>query len=427
VRTSGKDSDTRDAGSDVVGQTGVTVHVGRQAIYNAAGEVAGYELLFRDSGAADESRIGQGDEAQDAATTSTILAAFTGFDVRDLLGGRLGFVNLTRAFLVGDLPIPFEPGTAALEVLEDVDLDSEVLAGVQALNERGYAIALDDFSLSGTLEPLLDIADIVKIDMLKGDWEQILETIDRCRQHGVRMLAERVEDEETLKRAQDAGFELFQGFHLGRPQTLSADSLAPGRATALQLLGRLADPDTTAREVETLIRVDPALTFRLLRIANSASNGLRRPVSSIRDAVVLVGLARLRSWMILITLSDVAGSSEHLIGALIRARTCETIARLVDGVRPDTAFTAGLLHAIAELLGTSPEHLLEGMPPMAQELQDALRGMDGDLAQLLRAVVSYERQDLAGLKDLEIPMSEISLAYLAALAWTSRTMEAVTG
>ncbi|MDQ1294573.1 MAG: hypothetical protein QG608_2458 [Actinomycetota bacterium] len=406
-------------------EVSTTVHVGRQPIYNVEGHLVGYELLFRDSSQAKESRIGLASGDQDTATTSTILAAFTGFGAKDLLGSRLGFVNLTRTFLVGDLPVPFEPGVAALEVLESVVVDGPVLEGIRRLSGQGYAIALDDFVWSRSVEPLLEMADIVKVDVLAHDWAGVEELVERCGRHGVRLLAERVENQKTLDKAIEAGFELFQGYHLGRPQTLSADSLSPSRATALQLLGRLSDPETTARDVETLVRVDPALTFRLLRIANSAANSLRRPVSSIRDAVVLVGLSRLRSWMILITLSDAAGSSERLTGALIRARTCETLARLNTRHRPDMAFTVGLLHSISEMLGTSPANMLDGMPPLASDLRSALLDSDGPLWPVLDAVLSYERQDLHHLGQLDIPQRDVAAAYLSALAWTSRTVEVV--
>ena len=115
------------------------VHVGRQPIFDDNGRLYGYELLFRDT-AGSTAADGNGD----AATTRTILAAFTAFDVADLLGGRFGFVNLTRSFLVGELPVPFEPGGAVLEVLETVEITPDVVAGNRKLAAAGYPIALDD-------------------------------------------------------------------------------------------------------------------------------------------------------------------------------------------------------------------------------------------------------------------------------------------
>ncbi|WP_088315929.1 EAL and HDOD domain-containing protein [Kineosporia sp. R_H_3] len=396
------------------------VHVGRQPIFDETGALYGYELLFRDT-AGSTAADGNGD----AATTRTILAAFTAFGVSDLLGGRLGFVNLTRSFLVGELPVPFDPGGAVLEVLETVEIDDDVVAGTRRLAEQGYPIALDDFVWSSAAEPLLEIASIVKVDVLGLTWDEVMTTATRSARHGCRLLAERVEDEAMLTRCTEAGFTLFQGYHLGRPQTMTAQTLAPGHAVALQLLARLSDPATTARDVEEMLRSDPALTFRLLQIANSASNGLTRSVSSIRDAVVLVGLQTLRAWLVLITLSGIGGSADRLGAALTRARTCETVARGSATVRPDVAFTVGLLDGIAQSLGTDGEQLLERLPPLSDELAAALAGGRGPLRTLLDAVHGYETGDLAAVAASGVDPGALAEAYLGALAWTNRTASAV--
>lgn len=398
------------------------VHVGRQPIYDQAGALYGYELLFRD-GSGSTSATGNGD----AATTRTILAAFTAFDVADLLGGGLGFVNLTRSFLVGELPVPFSPGGAVLEVLETVEIDDEVVAGTRRLAEQGYPVALDDFVWSNAAEPLLEIASIVKVDVLGQTWDEVMATANRSARHGVRLLAERVEDGEMLQRCRDAGFTLFQGYHLGRPQTMTAQTLTPGHTVALQLLARLSDPTTTAADVDELLRADPGLTFRLLQIANSASHGLTRSVASIRDAVVLVGLQTLRAWLVLITLSGLGGSADGLGVALTRARTCELLARAVGSAqRPDVAFTLGLLDGIAQTLGVNGEHLLDRLPPLSGELTAALAGHDsGDLRALLDAVRGYEQGDLGAATASGVDVGALSQAYLGALAWTNRTASVV--
>ncbi|MFN0280811.1 MAG: EAL and HDOD domain-containing protein [Kineosporiaceae bacterium] len=396
------------------------VHVGRQPILDADGSLYGYELLFRDTAGATFAE-GNGD----AATTRTILAAFSAFDVSDLLGGRLGFVNLTRSFLTGELPVPFKPGGAVLEVLETVEIDDAVVAGTRRLADEGYPIALDDFEWTRAAEPLLEIASIVKVDVLGLSWDEVMRTADRSSRHGVRLLAERVEDEVMMERCRQAGFSLFQGYHLGRPQTMTSQTLTPGHAVALQLLARLSDPTTTAADVEDVLRADPGLTFRLLQIANSAANGLTRSVSSIRDAVVLVGLVRLRAWLVLITLSGIGGAADGLCSALTRARTCEVVAHAMPGVRPDVAFTLGLLDGIAQSLAVAGEVLLERIPPLSDELAGALTGTPGPLRRLLDAVRGYEDGDLDVVATSRLDPADIAEAYLGALAWTSRTAAAV--
>jgi len=401
------------------------VHVGRQPILDDAGRLYGYELLFRGTAHATVSGApGTGADA-DAATTATILSAFSEFGSQ-LLGGRLGFVNLTKAFIVGELPVPFPPSTGILEVLETVEVDDDVVAGAAARVAEGHRLALDDFVYGEQWDPLLGLAEIVKLDVLEPTWDEVLETIERCRPFGVRLLAERVENAAMLQRARAAGFELFQGFHLGRPQTLSMERLGPGQAVALQLLSRLADPGVTASDVEKVLRTDPALTMRLLKIANSAGSG-RRQLASIRDAVVLVGLARLRAWMVLIATESAGTQREQVSLAMIRARTCELMAPTVSrDVRPDTAFTLGLLHGVSEALGVPRHEFVAGLPALSDELRAALAGDPGPLRTILDAVLCYEAGDVDALADDPTVTAHLAGAYLDALAWTTTTLAGAT-
>jgi EAL and modified HD-GYP domain-containing signal transduction protein len=402
------------------------VHVGRQPILDRQGRLFGYELLFRGTAQSVVSGIdGPGADA-DAATTSTIISAFSEFGAQ-LLGGGLGFVNLTRAFIVGDLPVPFEPEAAVLELLESVEIDDAVVNGARQRATEGYLLAMDDFVWTPDAAPLLEMAEIVKLDVLEPSWDEVLETVERCRPFNVRFLAERVEDAAMLQKATDAGFELFQGYHLGRPQTLTMESLGPGQAIALLLLSRLANPEVSAREVEEVMRTDPAMTMRLLKIANAASSGLTRRLSSIRDAVVLVGMAKLRAWMVLIAMGATAGNSHRISSALVRARTCELIAHQISpGARPDAAFTLGLLHGVADAVGIEPAELGDGLPALADDLREALAGEPGPLREVLDSVLGYESGDLVGLVGSCTQADDLAVAYVQALAWTTATVGAST-
>ncbi len=399
-----------------------TVHIGRQPVYGLDEQLYGYELLFRPGSDALASGVDQRDG--DAATTETILSAFSEFGLQDLLGDRFGFINLTRAFLVGQIPVPFEPDQAVLEILETIEIDDDVVHGARRLVEDGYRLAMDDFVWSAEASPLLELADVVKLDVLEPPWESVLEVAEHCRPYKVQLLAERIEDAAMLQRCKDAGFVYFQGYHLGRPQVLSAESLTPGQAVALQLIARLGHPDVSPGMVEDLMRTDPALTYRLLRIANSAANGLTRPVSTIRDAVVIIGLARLRAWLILISLSGGNTSTESLVGALALARTCELIARHQRQGLPEVAFTLGMLQGIASSLGRPVEDLAQGLPPLGDDLDAALHGQAGPLRAALEAVQAYQARDADAVRAAGLDEAVVAQAYLAALAWAHRTSRA---
>jgi c-di-GMP-related signal transduction protein len=188
--------------------------VGRQPIYDRAGDVVAYELLFRDAvDATSASRR----SAQ--ATSQVIVSAFTEFGLDQLVGTRACFINVTREFLVGELPIPFDSNQAVLEIVETVEVDDAVIEGVNNLIERGFTIALDDFT-PGAHERLLNVATYVKIDMMDVEPDVVYECIQLCRQHPqIQLVAERLETEDDLQRAFALGFDFFQGHVLGRPSS----------------------------------------------------------------------------------------------------------------------------------------------------------------------------------------------------------------
>jgi c-di-GMP-related signal transduction protein len=394
------------------------VHVGRQVILDRAGSVIGYELLFRaHADAAGATERGA------YATSQVIITAMTDIGIGPLVGDRLCFVNLTREFLVGELPLPFDHRQVVLEVLETVEVDDEVLAGVAALVAQGYRIALDDFVFGLGHERLVELATFVKIDVLDADRERIAATVAACRRYpDVRLVAERVETEEHLRLAADLGFDLVQGYLLGHPQVVSAPALSPSRMRRVELLGLLVGPEIPLARVVALVTGDPALSLRLLAAANADSLGLPVDVSSVHDAVLLLGADRLRDWATLMLVSDLeTGDERQLAGAVTRARMSQNLAERM-GVPGEPAFTAGLVSAVAGLLGQPVAELAPRLSLNA-EVTDALVAGTGPLGELLRLVDAYEMSDLPALVVAPLPAGEAVRSYLDAVAWSTQILD----
>jgi c-di-GMP-related signal transduction protein len=275
------------------------VHVGRQPIYNRRQELVAYELLFRGTRDAERAELDG-----DSATTNVILNTFTEFGLEQLVGPRLALINVTRPFVVGTYAVPFEPTHTVLEILETITVDDEVVAGARRLTERGYALALDDFVWRAAAEPLLPLVSYVKIDIQADPPDRVAETLERCRAFDVQTVAERVETADQLAWCQELGFDLFQGFYLGRPQVVSAPALSPAQVQCLELLNELARPNLTLKELEAFVLRDPGLSYRTLQAANSAAAGAKHKLRSVRAALVQLGLQRLRSWVALMAVSD---------------------------------------------------------------------------------------------------------------------------
>jgi c-di-GMP-related signal transduction protein len=404
------------------GPVGQIVHVGRQPLYNPAGDVVGYELLFRGANTEVEAS-----RRNAYATSQVIVNAFTEFGLAELVGDRICFINLTREFIVGELALPFEPSQVVLEILETVEIDDEAIAGVTRLVERGYQIALDDFVFGLGHERLLDLASYVKIDVLDLDIERITSVVAACRKYpGIKLVAEKVETTEHTMLAHELGFELFQGYALSRTQVVSIATLAPSRLRRLELLGALTGPETDLDNVVSIVTSDPALAFRVLRATNAASGGLARRISSVHEAVVMLGGRRIREWVTLMLVSDIAeATDDHLSTAMARARLCQTIAIQVDA-SPDAAFIAGLLWGISDVLGVPVAELVSRLP-LAEEVTDALVDGVGPLGEVLAIVRAYEGADDEALVHTKVSPADLATAYLSAVGWSVRTVQGLLG
>jgi c-di-GMP-related signal transduction protein len=385
------------------------VHVGRQPIFDVHGDVVAYELLFR--GSMDAVAAGR----QDTYATSTVMVnAFTEFGIREVAGDRLCFINLTREFLVGDIALPFGPEQVVLEVLETVRMDDEVVAGITKLAEAGYRIALDDFVWGSGHEVLFGLASYVKLDLLDGDLSRLDEVVDACREYpNIRIVAERLETDEQLAIADRYGMELRQGYALSHPQVLTVASLSPSRLRRLELVGALSDNDPDLHKIVTIIASDPPLSLRVLRASNSVAAGHANRVSSVRQAVVMVGLPHIRQWALLMALDDATTTTEeHMLAVLTRARLCENIATWF-GASADGAFMAGVISGVAHLLEITPESMSEQFP-LAPAIVAALTEGTGRLGRVLRAVDAYEKGEFGTF--------DLAGQYMDAVRWSTRAL-----
>jgi c-di-GMP-related signal transduction protein len=189
--------------------------VASQAIVDAAGEQVGVELLYREPPA--ETAPVMSSEADHEQATGTVVDLL--HREMDASAPGLLFLNTPRAYLVGAQLLPAANGRIVVEVLEGVDADDEVVAGVTVLLERGYKIALDDWTGGEDRAALLPLADFVKVDLAAVRPDRLAAVVAQARavRPDVVVVVERIETVEELRVAVAAGADLFQGFLLATP------------------------------------------------------------------------------------------------------------------------------------------------------------------------------------------------------------------
>ena len=152
----------------------------------------------------------------DSATTNVIINAITEIGMDQLVGPHRAFINLTRNHILqmAEQPMPELKNRLVLEILEDVEAEEVIVEAVSKLAKDGFTIALDDFIYSDSLQPLVDLSNIIKIDLMALN-DEGLETHAIKLANGKRkLLAEKVETQEEFDRCKELGFDYYQGYFL---------------------------------------------------------------------------------------------------------------------------------------------------------------------------------------------------------------------
>ena len=396
--------------------------IARQAIFDRNLNVYAYELLFRSNGQQTES--GVTDILGDEATSQVINHTFMELGIERVIGNHIAFVNLTRNFILTDDPLPFAHDRVVLEILEDIVADHEIIAATRKLVDQGYIIALDDFIFEESLRPLIKLAQIIKIDLLALNEQELREHVTYLKQENVKLLAEKVETQEQFKLCKELGFDYFQGYFFSRPTIIEGQAIPESKLNLLSIIGKLQSPDVDFDDIERLISQDAGLSYKLLRLLNSAAIGLPRKIESIRQGLVILGLKAIRTWTTLISLNNMDTTAPELLAnTLIRAKMCEQIASHYN-FSADTGFLVGLFSTIDAMMSLPMDELLNTLP-LSDEIKLALSDGSGDLGELLRIVTNYEQGLWNEIKTKRVSFEQLGAHYINATEWTIKTLTAL--
>ena len=395
--------------------------IARQPIFNVGQKVFAYELLFRSG---PENFFTGADH--DSASSHVIGESLHGFGLGQLVGRKKAFVNVTRQVLVDGLAHVLPSATCVVELLETVEPDPEVLTACRELKRAGYMLALDDFVPRPGNEPLVDLADVIKIDFLGTPPGERQALARRFQNRGIQVLAEKVETREQFAEAREAGFSYFQGYFFCRPEVMSRREIPAARQNCLRFLQELTRADLDYNRLEPIIRQDVALTIKLLRFLNSAFLGLRIRVTSVRHGLMILGDRAIRQWASLMALVGLgAGKPPELLTiSLGRARFCELAGGATGyaGDRDDL-FLLGLLSTIDALMDRPLAELLAEMP-ISPEIRSALLGDDSPAGRLFALSQACEKGDWEALprrcREAGIEEALAADLYRQSLEWADR-------
>ncbi|MCP5108945.1 MAG: HDOD domain-containing protein, partial [bacterium] len=325
------------------------IFVARQPIFDTKQKIFGYELLFR-SGL--ENFFDQSLDV-DFASSKTLLDTLLLFGIEELTMGKKMFLNFTKKVLLSEVALALPKETLVVELLETIEPEPEVVEVCRKLKDNGYILALDDFQYVPEYRPLIDLADIIKVDFLLTKGNERKTVIQKSGEKDIIYLAEKIENNDEFKEAVDIGYSYFQGFFFCKPIIVSGKDVPSYKLNLFQVLQELNQSFMDVKKIESVMMRDVSLSYKLLRFINSAAFGIPREIRSIRHALNLLGLVELKKWMSLIVLSQIGSDSpeELMTSSVVRAKFCEMTAQQTSlKGRKDDLFLMGLLSFIDTFL-----------------------------------------------------------------------------
>jgi c-di-GMP-related signal transduction protein len=402
------------------------VFVARQPIFDRSRHLVAYELLFRSDAICNKFD----GTAAARATTQVIANSLLSIGWENMLGGKQAFINFDLSLLLAGLHSVLPRESVVLEILESVTPDQDLVAACQELHQQGYAIALDDFVDDPRYEPLLRMAKLIKVDTRttsKQEQERLLRTYHP---RGLALLAEKVETHEEFNWARRAGYDLFQGYFFARPMLVRGKQIPVAKITCLKLLAEMQHTDLDFECLQMLISPDVALSYKLLRYANSPLFCGYAGIRSVKQALVILGEANIRHWVALAALPTMAADkpSELITHSLVRARFCERLAFAAGIPEYKLGFLMGLFSLLDALIDLPLEEALNQVS-VPSAITRPLLGTSPEndaFGSVYELVCRYEVGEWSAVttvaSKLKILVSEVGQAYAEATLWAQHAL-----
>jgi EAL and modified HD-GYP domain-containing signal transduction protein len=384
------------------------------------GRVHGYELLFR---AGPEAGFrGDGNMATRTMIDNTVI-----FGLEKLTGGVPAFVNCTQESLTENLVHVLPAGMTVLEILESLDPTPELIDACRKLKAAGFRLALDDFTWKPDFDPLVELADYIKVDFVLSGPEERRDLLGRLKNVAVALVAEKIETQEEYKQACEEGFTLFQGYYFCRPALIENRKIPANRISHIEIMQYLRNDVIDLRKLTALLKRDASLTYRLLRLVNSPMCAMRQEVRSIQGALVAVGEDTFRRVVSLAITSELNSGqpAEILRMAFVRGRFCE-LASVLCTLDPTEQYLMGVLSLLPAMMRLPMEELAPALP-LRNEIREALLGKANPERILLHWLENHERGDWeacdAMIRADSLSLENLAECYAEALLWAEEAVQ----
>jgi c-di-GMP phosphodiesterase len=356
-------------------------------------------------------------------------------DIQRLLEHRLALIDVSASSLAMPLLEELQPQGVVYVVGTNAQLladQASCLDNLARLKGLGYRIGLYGTGVDGAdMSPFVELADFVFIDIGGNDIPTIRNQVGAIASQApsMKLVATNIQTLEEFGVCQKLPFAFYRGAFITSREKWDTPRLDAGRIKILELLNKLRG-DADVAELTRLIKLDPALSFKLLRYINSPGMGLAHKIGTLDQAQIVLGRQKLYRWLTLLLYTG--GNTQGLDwaimeNALVRARLAELIAQdSLPANERDELFVAGVFSLLDIALAMPMQDVLKqvNLPPLVNEV---LLHQTGKYAPYLELTIACEQSDGADIAAMShalgLDNKQINRLQIEAMIWAQQVGE----
>ena len=332
-------------------------------------------------------------------------------------------------------PLALPPQNTVIEILENIPVTPKLVERLKELKAEGYIIALDDFVGDPGYRDIFPYIDIIKLDCLGRTTDEVIDIKNRFSGTRCKFLAEKVDSEAAFTAFREQGISFFQGYYFAKPQILSGKGLTSSSAIRLKLAAEIEKNVLDMDAILTAVQSDVSLSYRLLQYINSSAFSFREKITSIRQALTLLGVMKTKYWLRLMLYSDMLSTNsnpEVLRMALQRAHFLDAlgVASKFAAPKNESMFLVGMLSLLEAILGVPMPTILKELP-LSADIKASLRGERGIYSDYIALAIAMEHLDFERAnrlaKVLHIPENVVSESFELAIEISDTMMNQISG
>lgn len=385
----------------------------------------GYELLYRDGTEDVFASKSEGDATLNVIDNSTLSANFN-----LLSGNKLVFINFTEKLLLEGIWSILPKDQVVIELLETINPTEDIVDVCRIMKQSGFMIALDDFKYNSNWDPIIELADIIKIDIKSSSTQEVEAYAKKFKGTHIKLLAEKVETLNEYYWTRKLGFTYFQGYYFSKPEIIRSEQIPTSRLTKLRLIHEVNKNDFDFGEAEKLLKHDPGLTVKLLKYTNSAALGIKNKITGIRQALTLIGQRNIKKWVSILAVSAFTDKKpKELMQTVVkRGQFCELLAPMFGfhNKEAQSLFLVGMFSLLDAIIDLPMETVIEQVA-ISDEISDTIQGKKTPYSDVLSLAITFETCEWEKMnfiiKKHRLVDKEIIAHHIDAIEWSENFVE----